>query len=80
LDVEGKGERGEGGVVRRCIVKVGLSEAQKRILCSLATRLGASESEMMRVALMAYAKDMNLVQETVQGEKRLVVECVLGKI
>jgi hypothetical protein len=41
----------------------------------LAARLGFSESEMMRVALMAYAKDMNLVKESVQREKRLVIEC-----
>lgn len=42
-------------------------------------RLGASESEMMRMALMAYAKDMNLVQENVQREKRLVLECRIDK-
>ncbi len=62
-------------MVRRCIVKVVLSKEQKRILCMLAARLGFSESEMMRVALMAYAKDMNLVKESVQREKRLVIEC-----
>jgi hypothetical protein len=57
-------------VKRTCIVKVVLSKEQKTILCKLAVRLGSSESEMMRMALMAYAKDTSLVQETVRHRTR----------
>jgi hypothetical protein len=45
-------------------VKVWLSKEQRDILVQLAVRLGASESEIMRLALMDYAKELSLVKET----------------
>ena len=35
----------------------------------LARRLGASESEILRLALMDYAKELSLVKESVHREK-----------
>jgi hypothetical protein len=63
-------------VARKCVVKVVLSKEQKTMLCVLANRLGASESEMMRMALMDYAKSLNLVLETVQREKYRLLEAL----
>jgi hypothetical protein len=51
---------------RRCIAKVVLSKEQKEILNELARRLGTSESETLRIALMDYAKELSLVRERVQ--------------
>ncbi len=51
---------------RKCIVKVILSKEQKEILEELARRLGTSESETMRMALMDYAKALSLVEERVR--------------
>ena len=48
---------------RKCIVKVILSNEQRRILDELARRLGTSESETLRLALMDYAKELSLVTE-----------------
>jgi hypothetical protein len=59
-------------VVRKCVVKVVLSKEQKLILDEMARRLGSSESEMLRVALMDYAKDLNLVAEVVHKELLLM--------
>jgi hypothetical protein len=59
---------------RKRIVKVVLSEEQKGILAELARRLGTSESETLRMALMDYAKELSLMQERIQrfrGEKVL---------
>ena len=56
-------------MVRKCIVKVVLSKEQKLILCELSRRLGTSESEMLRTALMDYAKDLSLVTEAVHKER-----------
>jgi hypothetical protein len=50
---------------RKCIVKVVLSREQKEILNELARRLGISESETLRTALMDYAKELSLVKERV---------------
>jgi hypothetical protein len=50
---------------RKCVVKVVLSKEQREILTELATRLGTSESETMRMALMDYAKELNLLQERI---------------
>jgi hypothetical protein len=50
---------------RRCIVKVVLSKEQKEILDILARRLGISASETLRMALMDYAKELNLIRERV---------------
>jgi len=35
------------------------------MLCELATRLGTSASETMRMALMDYAKELTLLQERI---------------
>jgi predicted transcriptional regulator len=51
---------------RKCIVKVVLSKEQKEILDELAARLGTSESETMRTALMDYAKELSLIKERVE--------------
>ncbi len=48
---------------RKCIVKVVLSREQKEILDELAGRLGISESETLRMALMDYAKELSLIKE-----------------
>ena len=58
-------------MARKCVVKVVLSKEQKSILCELARRLGTSESEMLRTALMDYAKDLSLVAETIHRERKL---------
>jgi hypothetical protein len=43
-------------VARKLVAKVVLSKEQKQILTELSTRLGTSESETIRMALMDYAK------------------------
>jgi hypothetical protein len=48
---------------RKCIAKVVLSKEQKEILNELAKRLGISESETLRTALMDYAKELSLIRE-----------------
>ena len=53
-------------MARKVIAKVVLSKEQKQILTELSTRLGTSESETIRTALMDYAKELNLITETVQ--------------
>lgn len=53
---------------RKRIVKVVLSKEQKEILEELARRLGASESETMRMALMDYAKELSLVEERIRNK------------
>jgi hypothetical protein len=50
---------------RKCIAKVVLSKEQKEILNELARRLGTSESETLRMALMDYAKELSLIREKV---------------
>ncbi len=52
-------------LAKKRIVKVVLSNEQKEILEELARRLGASESETLRMALMDYAKELNLMKEHV---------------
>lgn len=52
-------------MARKCIVKVVLSNEQKEILDELARRLGISESETLRMALMDYAKELSLMRERV---------------
>jgi len=50
---------------RKHIVKIVLSSQQHEILKELARRLGTSESETMRMALMDYAKSLNIITEYV---------------
>lgn len=53
-------------MARKVIAKVVLSKEQKEILTELSKRLGTSESETMRIALMDYLKDLDLIAEAVQ--------------
>ncbi len=52
---------------RKCVVRVVMSKEQKSILDELARRLGTSESETMRTALMDYAKELSLIKEKIHG-------------
>lgn len=54
---------------KKRVVKVVLSKEQKEILDELARRLGTSESETMRMALMDYAKELSLIKEKVRGTR-----------
>jgi hypothetical protein len=53
------------GLARKLVAKAVLSKQQKEILTTLSTRLGTSESETLRMALMDYAKELNLITETI---------------
>lgn len=53
---------------RKRIVKVVLSAEQKEILEELSRRLGTSESETLRMALMDYAKELSLMKERVRKQ------------
>lgn len=50
---------------RKCVVRVVMSKEQKEMLCELACRLGTSESETLRMALMDYAKELSLMKERI---------------
>jgi hypothetical protein len=54
---------------RKCVVKVVLSKEQKAILTELARRLGTSESETLRMALMDYVKELSLMKESIHRGK-----------
>ena len=56
-------------MVRKCVVKVVLSKEQREILIELSTRLGTSESEAVRMALMDYVKSVSLMTETLHRRK-----------
>lgn len=58
-------------MARKLVAKVVLSKEQKQILTELSTRLGTSESETIRMALMDYAKELNLMSETLQRKRPL---------
>ncbi|MGC8998790.1 MAG: ribbon-helix-helix protein, CopG family [Candidatus Bathyarchaeia archaeon] len=53
---------------RKRIVKVVLSAEQKEILEELSKRLGTSESETLRMALMDYAKELSPMTERVRKQ------------
>ncbi|MCW3999165.1 MAG: hypothetical protein NWE93_02890 [Candidatus Bathyarchaeota archaeon] len=55
--------------MQKCIVKVVLSKEQKNILAALSKKLGTSESEMMRWAMLDYAKEVNLVKHAPRCRK-----------
>ncbi len=57
-------------MVRKCVVKVVLSKEQREILLVLSSRLGTSESEAMRLALMDYVKELSLMSETMHRGRR----------
>jgi hypothetical protein len=54
---------------RKCVVKVVLSKQQREMLCELASRLGTSECETLRMALMDYAKELSLMKERIHRGK-----------
>ena len=56
-------------MARKCVVKVVLSKQQKDILAELSARLGTSESEAVRMALMDYVKELNLMTDAFQRSK-----------
>jgi hypothetical protein len=58
------------GMVRKVVVKVVLSKQQREILTELATRLGTSESEALRMALMDYVKELSLMSESLHKKSR----------
>jgi len=64
-----KTQKGWNVMPKKSIVKVVLSREQKEILDELARRLGISESEALRMALMDYAKELSLVRERVHGTR-----------
>ena len=53
---------------KKDIVKVVLSRQQREILQHIDTKLGQSESEIMRTAFKQYAKELSLITEKVQGK------------
>jgi hypothetical protein len=59
-------------VPRKCVIKVWLSKEQREILNELARRLGTSESETLRMALMDYAKELSLMKETIHRGKNQI--------
>ncbi len=57
-------------MARKVVVRVILSKEQKEMLIALKTRLGTSESETLRLALMNYAKDVDMIKELMQEKSR----------
>ena len=47
------------------MVRVVMSKEQKEMLDILASRLGTSESETLRMALMDYVKELSLMKERI---------------
>jgi hypothetical protein len=58
-------------MARKLIAKVVLSKEQKEILTELSRRLGTSESETIRLALMDYAKELNIMAQSLHLVKRI---------
>jgi hypothetical protein len=56
-------------MARKCVVKVVLSNEQRAMLTELASRLGTSESETLRLALMDYVKELSLMSESIHRKK-----------
>jgi predicted transcriptional regulator len=59
-------------VPRKCVIKVWLSKEQREILNELARRLGTSESETLRMALMDYVKELSLMKESIHRGKNQI--------
>ena len=70
----GSREKSEIEMARKVVVKVVLSKQQKEILGELSSRLGTSESETMRMALMDYVKELSLMSETLHRKRKKVEE------
>ena len=58
-------------MAKKCVVRVVLSKEQRDILAELCSRLGVSESEALRMALMDYVKELSLMTETIHRGKNL---------
>jgi hypothetical protein len=59
-------------MARKSVVKVYLSKGQREILSELSRRLGTSESETLRMALMDYAKQVSIIKERIhRGNSRM---------
>jgi hypothetical protein len=58
-------------MARKVVVKVVLSREQREILVELATRLGTSESEALRLAFMDYVKELSLMSEALHKKRRV---------
>ncbi len=56
-------------MVRKAVVKVVLSKEQRELLVALASRLGTSESEALRLALMDYVKEVSLMSEALHRKR-----------
>lgn len=54
---------------KKSLVKVALSPQQRIMLGEVSARLGTSESETMRLALIDYAKELNLITENTHDKK-----------
>jgi predicted transcriptional regulator len=54
------------------VIKVWLSKEQREILNELARRLGTSESETLRMALMDYVKELSLMKESIHRGKNQI--------
>jgi hypothetical protein len=61
-------------MAKKCVVRVVLSKEQRDILAELCSRLGVSESEALRLALMDYVKELSLMTETIHRGKSLFKE------
>jgi hypothetical protein len=59
-------------MARKCVVKVVLSKEQRELLTELARRLGTSESETLRMALMDYVKELSLMKESIHRNKNQI--------
>ena len=57
------------GLARKLVAKVVLSNNKKKSN-SLQKRLGTSDSETLRMALMDYAKELNIINETLHHRKQ----------
>ncbi len=55
---------------RKVVVKVVLSREQREFLAELSARLGTSESEAMRLALMDYVKELRLMSESLHRSRK----------
>jgi len=56
-------------VPKRDIVKVVLSKQQREILRQISEKLGQSESEVLRMAFMEYARSISLINRKKSREK-----------
>lgn len=61
-------------MAKKVVVKVVLSHEQREILLELASRLGTSESEAIRMALMDYVKDLSLMKEALHKKRGVYFE------